>query len=134
MFLDGEELPLSYPITIAHVFVESKVVVSRFPSMAQNIKNFDISKTFSNVILTTVTGSPDTDGVSTTFLPLRRTGNLALRDQGRLQDGFGSEIPLVLSRNVIEVESEPTTAYSATRRVDLASAYASQFINTLIWS
>lgn len=102
--------------------------------MAQNIKNFDISKTFSNVVLTTVTGQPDTDGVPTSFLPLRRTDNLTLRDQGRLQDGFGSEIPLVLSRNAIEVESEPATAYSVTRRVDLVASHAQMFINTLIWS
>ena len=102
--------------------------------MAQNIRDFDVSKTFSNVILTTVTGQPDTDGVPTTFLPLRRTGNLALRNQGRLQDGFGSEIPLVLARNVIEIESEPATAYSPVRRADAVGLQASMFISNLIWS
>jgi hypothetical protein len=61
--------------------------------MATNIRSFDISKTYNNVILTQVTGQPDTDGIPTTFISLRRTGNLALRDQGRLQDGFGSEAP-----------------------------------------
>ena len=102
--------------------------------MAQDIQTFDISKTFRNVVLTTVTGQPDTDGVPTTFLPLRRTNNLALRDQGRLQDGVGSEIPLVLARNVIEVESDPETAYSPIRRADLVGMHAAQFINTAIWS
>jgi hypothetical protein len=102
--------------------------------MAQNIRDFDVSKTFSNVILTTVTGQPDTDGVPTTFIPLRRTGNLALRDQGRLQDGFGSEIPLVLARNVIEIESEPATAFSPIRRVDAVGLHASAFISSMIWS
>jgi len=102
--------------------------------MAQNIRDFDVSKTFSNVILTTVTGQPDTDGVPTTFIPLRRTGNLALRDQGRLQDGFGSEIPLVLARNVIEIESDPVTAYSPMRRADMVGMHASMFISNLIWS
>lgn len=102
--------------------------------MAQNIRDFDVSKTFSNVLLTTVTGQPDTDGVPTTFLPLRRTGNLALRNQGRLQDGFGSEIPLVLARNVIEIESEPATAYSPVRRADAVGLQASMFISNLIWS
>jgi hypothetical protein len=102
--------------------------------MAQDIREFDISKTFDNVILTTVTGEPDTDGVPTTFLPLRRTGNLTLRNQGRLQDGSGSEIPMVLARNVIEIEAEPVTAYSPIRRVDAVGLYASAFISSLIWS
>jgi hypothetical protein len=102
--------------------------------MAQNIREYDISKTFSNVVLTTVTGQPDTDGVPETFLPLRRTDNLTLRDQGRLQDGFGSEIPLVLSRNVIEIEADPATAYSPIRRADMVGAQAAMFINSMIWS
>jgi hypothetical protein len=102
--------------------------------MAQDIREFDISKTFDNVILTTITGEPDTDGVPTTFLPLRRTGNLTLRNQGRLQDGSGSEIPMVLARNVIEIEAEPVTAYSPIRRVDAVGLYASAFISSLIWS
>lgn len=102
--------------------------------MAQNIRDFDISKTFNNVILTTVTGQPDTDGVPTTFLTNRRTDNTALREQGKLQDGFGSEIPLVLSRNLIEVETSPTSAYSVMRRADVMGLHASQFINAMIWS
>lgn len=102
--------------------------------MAQDIREFDISKTFDNVLLTTITGEPDTDGVPTTFLPLRRTGNLALRNQGRLQDGSGSEIPMVLARNVIEIESEPVTAYSPIRRADSIGLQASAFISSLIWS
>ena len=75
--------------------------------MASNIKDFEISKTFSNVLLTTVTGSPDTDGVPTLSIPSTLTGYEPLRDQGRLQDGFGTAIPLVLSRNLVEVEAEP---------------------------
>jgi hypothetical protein len=102
--------------------------------MAQNIREYDISKTFSNVVLTTVTGQPDMDGVPETSLPLRRTDNLTLRDQGRLQDGFGSEIPLVLARNVIEIEAEPATAYSPIRRADMVGAQAAMFINSMIWS
>lgn len=102
--------------------------------MASNIKDFEISKTFSNVVLTTVTGQPDTDGVPTQFLPNQRTDNTSLRDQGRLQDGFGSEIPLVLSRNLIEVETNPASAYSVMRRVDATSLQAGMFINNLIWN
>jgi hypothetical protein len=102
--------------------------------MAQDIRNFDISKTFDNVILTTVTGQPDTDGVPDSFLPYPYTGNTALRNQGRLQDGSGNEIPLVLSRNLIEVEVPPASAYSVVRRADTFGMHASMFINNLIWS
>ena len=102
--------------------------------MSQNIENYDISKTFSNVVLTTVTGQPDTDGVSVSFLPAQREGNMSGRDQGRLQDGAGLEIPLVLSRNLIEVEAEPSSAYSVVRRADTMALQASAFINSLIWS
>jgi hypothetical protein len=102
--------------------------------MALNIKDFEISKTFSNVILTNVTGSPDTDGVATSLLPARRTGNVSLRNQGRIQDGFGTEVPLVLGRNLIEIESEPASAYSVIRRSDIVGLHASQFINSILWS
>lgn len=102
--------------------------------MAQNIRNFDISKTFSNVILTTVTDQPDTDGIPATYIPLQRKDNMTLRDQGRLQDGAGYEVPLVLGRNVIEVESEPATALSPMRRADLVGLQAAAFINSMLWS
>lgn len=102
--------------------------------MAQNIQSFEISKTFSNVLLTTVTGQPDTDGVPTTFFPPRRTNNMTLRNQGRLQDGFGSEVPLVLGPNAIEIESEPTTAFSPMRRADMVGLQAATFISSMIWS
>lgn len=102
--------------------------------MARNIRDFEISKTFSNVVLTTVTGQPDTDGVPTSYISSQRTNNTALRDQGRLQDGFGSEIPLVLSRNLIEVEVAPTSAYSVMRRAEAVGIQASMFIHSLLWS
>lgn len=102
--------------------------------MAQNIKDFHISKTYNNVLLTEVTGQPDTDGIPLAFLPLRRTNNLALRNQGRLQDGFGTEAPLVLGRNAIEIESDPVTAFSPVRRADMVGLHASMFISALIWS
>jgi hypothetical protein len=102
--------------------------------MASNIKDFEISKTFSNVILTTVTGSPDTDGVPSLSVPSTLTGYTALRDQGRLQDGFGTEIPLVLSRNLVEVEAEPNSVNSVIRRQDIRASRAQQFIYNIIWS
>lgn len=102
--------------------------------MANNVASYDISKTFKNVVLTTVTGQPDTDGIPVPPVPARRTGNMALRDQGRLQDGQGTEAPLVLTSNLVEVESDPASAYSVIRRSDIVALYASSFMNNLIWS
>lgn len=102
--------------------------------MALNIKDFEISKTFNNVVLTNVTGSPDTDGVPTISIPSVLTGYSALRDQGRLQDGFGTAIPLVLSRNLIEVEADPLSVNSVIRRQDLHAVRAQMYIHNLIWS
>ncbi len=102
--------------------------------MAQNIQDFDISKTFLNVVLTTVTGQPDTDGVPSNLIPRSYTGNPSPRTQGRLQDGKGIEIPLVLSGDRIEVESDPATAYSPIRRADAVGLHASMFINSMLWS
>jgi|LakMenEpi03Aug12_release.lakeMendotaPanAssembly.Ray.scaffolds.fasta_scaffold02711_11 hypothetical protein len=102
--------------------------------MAQPIREFDVSKTFDNVLLTQVTGQPDTDGIPVNFLPARRTGNLALRDQGRVQDGFGTAAPLVIGANAIEVESDPGTAFSPIRRADFVGLHAHMFIQSIIWS
>ena len=102
--------------------------------MASNIKDFEISKTFSNVLLTTVTGSPDTDGVLTLSIPATLTVYAPLRDQCRLQDGFVTEIPFVLSRNLIEVEATPVSVNSVIRRRDLHASRAQQFVHNLIWS
>jgi hypothetical protein len=102
--------------------------------MAQPISDFKISKTFDNVVLTTVSSEPDTDGIPVSLLPNRRTTNLALRNQGRIQDGHGTEAPLVISKNLIEVESDPASAYSVIRRADAIGIQASIFISNMIWS
>ena len=99
--------------------------------MALNIKNFEISKTFNNVILTTIT---DTDGVPSLSIPANITGTESVRSQGRLQDGFGTEIPLVLSRNLIEVETPPLSVNAVIRRQDVRASRAQQFISNIIWS
>lgn len=102
--------------------------------MSNDVANYDISKTYRNVVLTLVSGEPDTDGIPVPFIPAQRTGNTTLRAQGKLQDGFGTETPLILSRNIIEVEAEPISAYSVIRRCDAVNLYASSFINNLLWS
>lgn len=101
---------------------------------ASPIKDFEISKTFKNVILTTVTGSSDTDGIPTGNVPSALTGAQSYRDQGRLQDGLGSPIPLILSKNLIEVEVSPTSANSVIRRQDAMAIASRQYINTIIWN
>lgn len=103
--------------------------------MANPIRDFHISKTFDNVVLTTVTGQPDTLGVPP-FVPYpygTGTGGPE-RARGRLQDGSGQEIPMILSGNLVEIESNPYSAYSPIRRADLVGMHAAQFINTAIWS
>jgi hypothetical protein len=102
--------------------------------MAEKIRDFDISRTYDNVILTQVTGEPDIDGIPVTPLPPQRTGNMTLRNQGRLQDGFGTEAPMVIASDRIEIESEPATAFSPIRRSDMVGIHASMFINNMIWS
>ena len=102
--------------------------------MAANIKDFDISKTFSNVILSNIDAQPDTDGISSAPIPAERDGNEALRNQSRLQDGFGTQIPLVLGKNLVESEATPISAFSVMRRCDLMAIAARQQILSLIWS
>jgi hypothetical protein len=81
--------------------------------MASNIKDFEISKTFSNVILSNIDIQPDTDGIpfdlSTTALQL----------QGRLQDGEGNPSPLHLSRSEVWVSVAPTAPLAVARQQEI---------------
>lgn len=81
--------------------------------MASNIKDYEISKTFSNVILSNIDAQPDTDGIP---YDLSTTANLA---QGRLQDGLGNASPLFLSKTVVEVNVSPTTLKSLVRKQEI---------------
>ena len=102
--------------------------------MGLDVGQFDISKTYRNVILSNVTGSSDNDGVPESPISPERTGNESQRTRGRLQDAFGTDIPLVLSPNLIESEAEPKSSYSLLRRCDYVAIAARQHINSLIWS
>lgn len=81
--------------------------------MARNIKDFEISKTFANVLLSNIDAQPDTDGIP---FDLSTTAYLA---QGRVQDGFGSASPLYISKTVIEVSEPPTTLKSLLRKQEM---------------
>lgn len=81
--------------------------------MASNIRGYEISKTFSNVILSNIDAQPDTDGIP---YDLSTSARLA---QGRIQDGLGATTPLFLSRTVIEVNASPTTLNSLVRKQEI---------------
>jgi hypothetical protein len=81
--------------------------------MAANIKDFEISKTFANVILSNIDEQPDTDGIP---FDLSTAAN---RTQGRLQDGLGNSSPLYLSRTSVEVTTVPETPASVARKQEI---------------
>jgi hypothetical protein len=81
--------------------------------MAANIKDFDISKTFSNVILSNVDAQPDTDGIPFDL------STIARQTQGRLQDGEGNASPLHLSRTSAWVSTPPIAPLAIVRKQEI---------------
>lgn len=81
--------------------------------MAANINDFDISKTFSNVILSNVDAQPDTEGVPYDL------STEPYRAQAKLQDGLGHEIPILVSRTCVELEVAPTSPTSILRKQEM---------------
>jgi len=95
--------------------------------MASNIKNFEIAKTFSNVILSNIDAQPDTDGVPYDLSTATR------KAQGRLQDGIGNATPLYLSRSVVELTSAPTSLESVVRKQELMESITYAQTSALIY-
>ncbi len=81
--------------------------------MAANIKDFEISKTFSNVILSNIDTQPDTDGIPFDLATSAR------QIQGRLQDGEGNSSPLHLSRTSVWVATPPLAPLSVVRKQEI---------------
>jgi len=81
--------------------------------MASNIKDFEISKTFANVLLSNIDNQPDTDGIP---FDLSTT---ARKTQGQLQDGLGNSAPLYISRSSVESTAVPQTTLSLVRRQEI---------------
>ena len=81
--------------------------------MAQNIKDFEISKTFANVLLSNIDSQPDTDGIP---FDLSTPSRLA---QGRIQDGLGSASPLFVSRTSVEINTAPVSLLSLVRKQEI---------------
>lgn len=96
--------------------------------MASNIRNFEIAKTFRNVILSNIDGQPDEDGVPYDL------STAARKTQGQLQDGDGNPTPLRLSRSVVELTSAPTSLESIVRKQELMEAITYAQTSALIYS
>jgi hypothetical protein len=77
--------------------------------MAAPIGQFEISKTFSNVLLSNIDAQPDTDGI-----PFELSTALE-KQQGRVQDGQGNASPLYVSESDIQVSVIPQNPESVAR-------------------
>lgn len=96
--------------------------------MALNVKDFKISKTFANVLLSNIDSEPDTDGIP---FDLTTVQNL---ERARIQDGLGTPSPLYLSRTVVEVDATPTTDKSLVRKKEIMEGIAYFQTQSLIFS
>lgn len=95
--------------------------------MARNIREFEISKTFSNVLLSNIDNQPDTDGV-----PLDLT-TVTRRTQGKVQDGSGNTVPLLISQQDVRLTVEPQDDESLIRKKEVYEGYVYSTINSLIF-
>lgn len=95
--------------------------------MASNIREFEISKTFSNVLLSNIDDQPDTDGV-----PLDLT-TVTRRAQGKVQDGSGNTVPLLISQQDVRLTVEPQDDESLIRKKEVYEGYVYSTINSLIF-
>jgi hypothetical protein len=81
--------------------------------MASNIKNFEISKTFSNVLLSNIDGQPDEDGIPFDL------STEARQAQARIQDGEGNPSPLHISRTSIWSTAIPGAPLALVRKQEI---------------
>jgi len=95
--------------------------------MASNIRDFEISKTFSNVLLSNIDEQPDTDGIPLDLSTISR------KEQARVQDGSGNPTKLYISMNEVTLEADPTNDYSLTRKKEVYEGFVYAQINSLIY-
>ena len=95
--------------------------------MASNIRDFEISKTFSNVLLVTVDSQPDTDGVPDNLATVIK------KDQGRVQDGSGNATPLHISEADVRLTVAPVSDDSIARKKEVYEGYVHSTINSLLF-
>ena len=95
--------------------------------MASNIRDFEISKTFSNVLLSNIDEQPDTDGIPLDLSTISR------KEQARVQDGSGNQTKLYISMNEVTLEADPTNDYSLTRKKEVYEGFVYAQINSLLY-
>lgn len=95
--------------------------------MASNIRDFEISKTFSNVLLSNIDSQPDTDGIPLDLSTATR------KAQARLQDGSGNTTQLYVSQNEVTLEIAPTRDFSLARKKEVYEGFVYSQINSLLF-
>jgi hypothetical protein len=99
--------------------------------MAQNIGDLDISKTFSNALLSNVDapapGKTDTSGVPVNLDTEER------RIQAKVQDGLGNSTPLLVSRTAVAVDATPQVLDSVARFAEILEVITQSQNNQLIF-
>lgn len=97
--------------------------------MAENIGDLDISKTFSNVLLSNVEalGGADTLGI-----PINLDSSTR-RTNARVQDGLGNASPLLVSQTVVAVDAAPQVEDSVARFAEVLEAVTLSQNNQLIF-
>ena len=95
--------------------------------MASNIRDFEISKTFSNVLLSNIDAQPDTDGIPLDLSTVSR------KAQARMQDGSGNTTQLYISQNEITLEQAPTRDFSLARKKEVFEGFVYAQVNSLIF-
>lgn len=95
--------------------------------MASNIRDYEISKTFSNVLLSNIDDQPDTDGVPLDLSTVSR------REQGKVQDGSGNSVPLLVSQQDVRLTVAPENAESIARKKEVFEGYVYATVNSLIF-
>ncbi|MEL0025555.1 MAG: hypothetical protein VW775_00660 [Schleiferiaceae bacterium] len=95
--------------------------------MASNIRDYEISKTFSNVLLSNIDASPDTDGI-----PLDLSSETR-KQQARVQDGKGNASKLYVSQNDVALESDPATDFSLVRKKEVYEGFVYAQIDSLLY-
>jgi len=97
--------------------------------MASNITHLEVSKTYSNIILSNVDEvQPDVDGIPFDLASSDR------RAQGTLQDGLGNSSPLRLSQTAAECTAVPGTPESLIRKQEILEGITYVQTASLIYS
>lgn len=95
--------------------------------MASDIGQFEISKTFPNILLSNVDAQPDTDGIPFDLSTLVR------REQARVQDGKGNASPLFISETDIQVSTIPSNPASVARKQEILEGITYSQTSSLIY-